>query len=250
MQFTRPIVMTIAGFDPSGGAGILADIKTLEQQEVYGLAVSTAQTIQTEGSFYSVRWESEADILEGVVRMLSNYSVRVIKLGIIQNIDVLLKVVDTIRSFGSGIQIVLDPVLRSSTGFDFWSARTEKQTLEKVLGAITLITPNCNEALQLMPAEDAKESGRALSKYCAVLLKGGHNIEEPGVDYLYYNDQAIRLDPDIITLFPKHGSGCVLSSAIAGQLALGEDLVSACRKAKLFTERFLMSNTSLLGYYV
>ena len=92
----RPTVMSIAGFDPSGGAGILADVKTFEQHKVHGIGVCTAQTLQTEHRFVSIRWEPEQRILETTRHLLSAYAVRTVKIGIVQNVVMLSRIVDTI----------------------------------------------------------------------------------------------------------------------------------------------------------
>ncbi|WP_457831488.1 bifunctional hydroxymethylpyrimidine kinase/phosphomethylpyrimidine kinase, partial [Staphylococcus aureus] len=94
------------------------------------------------------------------------------------------------------------------------------------------------EVVQLVPAADAKEAAEKISHYFSVLLKGGHNEEEQGVDYLYYNGKVVKLNPNVVTVFPKHGSGCVLSSAITANIALGYGLEEACSKAKVYTEKF------------
>lgn len=88
-----------------------------------------------------------------------------------------------------------------------------------------------------------------LSKYCAVLLKGGHNPEEIGVDYLYTANNILRLAPNNTSVFEKHGSGCVLSSAITANIALDQDLKTACTNAKKYTETYLQSNQTKLGYH-
>ncbi|MFX5756263.1 bifunctional hydroxymethylpyrimidine kinase/phosphomethylpyrimidine kinase, partial [Acinetobacter baumannii] len=80
MQFNRPIVMSIAGHDPCGGAGLFADIKAFEQNKVYGLGVTTAQTLQTENHFISIRWESEENILKAIEQMLSHYNIKAVKI--------------------------------------------------------------------------------------------------------------------------------------------------------------------------
>src|SRR5665648_372914 len=89
MEANRPIVMSIAGFDPCGGAGILADIKTFEQHNVYGLAINTAQTVQTENDFISIRWETEDHILKALETMLTHYNVKAVKIGIVEKISTL-----------------------------------------------------------------------------------------------------------------------------------------------------------------
>jgi hydroxymethylpyrimidine/phosphomethylpyrimidine kinase len=96
---------------------------------------------------------------------------------------------------------------------------------------------------------NAKEAAKKLSAYCNVLLKGGHNEAEKGVDYLYTKNSEERLEGKTEEMFAKHGSGCVLSSAITANLALGTDLITACKKAKQYTEQFLSGKKSLLGYH-
>ena len=94
------------------------------------------------------------------------------------------------------------------------------------------------------------EIAKELSNYCAVFLKGGHNEENIGTDYLLINEQITILKPSEVLSAEKHGSGCVLSSAIAAYLSLDETLENACRKAKLYTEKILQSNLSKLAYHV
>lgn len=250
MQFNRPIAMSIAGMDPCGGAGLLADVKTFEQHKVYGLGVSTAQTLQTENEFLSIRWEEEVNVIQAVHHMLESYEVSAAKIGIVESIEALYNIVSAIHSSNPDIKIIVDPVIRSTTEFNFWSKGVDESLFEELLRKITLITPNYKEVVQLTNNINAKQAAQRLSEYCAVLLKGGHNDEEQGVDYLYITGAVKRLDPDVVTVFPKHGSGCVLSAAIASNLALGLHLTTACIKAKAFTEKFLISNPSLLGYHV
>ena len=250
MQSDRPIVMSLAGLDPCGGAGLFADIKTFEQHNVYGLGITTAQTLQTEDAFFSIRWESDKSILEAIAKMLANYNVQAVKIGIVQNIQSLHRIVSSIYAFNKNIPIIVDPVIRSTTEFNFWQEGFDSALLYQVLQMTELITPNYKEVMQLVPAADEKEAAGKLSCYCNVLLKGGHNEKEPGVDYLYTQTGILKLEPRTAAIFPKHGSGCVLSSSIAANMALGNGLGAACRKAKLYSEKFLLSNQSLLGFHV
>src|SRR5512141_346887 len=93
MQALRNYALSIAGFDPSSGAGLLADIKTFEQHKVYGLGISSAQTLQTENEFFAIRWEQEKDVLQSIDTMLSFYDIKAVKIGIVENIGVLQKIV-------------------------------------------------------------------------------------------------------------------------------------------------------------
>lgn len=249
MEANRPVVVSIAGFDPCAGAGILADIKTFEQQKVYGLGINTALTLQTENDFISISWEDDNNILQSLKMMLSKYDVKAVKIGIIENISVLHQIVSYIHQKNTVIKIVVDTVIKSSSGFDFRNEKINEQLLFEALSKIFLITPNYNEVLQLMPSSNAKKSAKKLSAYCNVLLKGGHNKEEPGVDYLYMKNKIERMEGDTNNTYAKHGSGCVLSAAITANLALGFDLVSSCKNAKKYIEQFLSSNNTLLGYH-
>jgi hydroxymethylpyrimidine/phosphomethylpyrimidine kinase len=249
MQTKRSIVLSIAGFDPSGGAGILADIKTFEQHKVYGLAVITGVTLQTESEFASVRWESEADIIEGIEKMLGHYSVTAIKIGLVENAVMLQDILSAIQAFGKRIPVIVDPVITSSTGYGFWENEgVGKELLEKFRN-ILLLTPNFKEVLQLSSGGSAKEAARKLSAYCNVLLKGGHNNEEPGMDYLFTAEGIQRIPPSEGVTYPKHGSGCVLSASIAANIAIGFGLAASCTIAKKYAEEFLRSNETLLGYH-
>lgn len=249
MATTRPIVLSIAGFDPCAGAGILADIKTFEQHNVYGLGINTARTLQTENQFFSISWEEEKDILQSLEIMLSRYDVKAVKIGIIENIGTLEKVIFFIHQKNESIKIVVDTVIKSSSGFHFWDEQMNEAILASIFSKTFLITPNYNEVLQLMPSSNAKEAAKKLSPYCNVLLKGGHNQEEVGVDYLYMKNSIEKLDGNTGNIYAKHGSGCVLSAAITANLALGFDLVSSCKNAKRYIEQFLSSNNTLLGYH-
>ena len=101
----------------------------------------------------------------------------------------------------------------------------------------------------MLPAADAKIAAQQLAQYCAVLLKGGHNTAEPGVDFLYQQEECSSLLPIAGVVTAKHGSGCVLSASITANIALGDDLLTACTKAKIYIEQFLSSNNTLLGYH-
>ncbi|KIC92083.1 hydroxymethylpyrimidine/phosphomethylpyrimidine kinase [Flavihumibacter sp. ZG627] len=250
MEPPRVIALCISGMDPSAGAGILADIKTFEQHKVYGIGITTAQTLQTENEFVSIRWEKESDIIDAVNYLMKQYRVAAVKIGVVQHIQSLCNIVAAIREIDPAVPIVADPVISSTSAFTFWDGAIDESLLIKVLKMLTIITPNLQEAERLSPGSDAPAAARILSQYCPVLLKGGHNVEYPGYDFLYMPAGIELLVPETEKVFPKHGSGCVLSSSITANLAVGNPLLKACVNAKSFTEHFLNSNTSLLGYYV
>lgn len=245
----RPIVLSLAGLDPSAGAGLLADIKTFEQNFVYGLGIATAQTLQTENQFLKIKWEKNDDVVFAAEKMLLHYDVKAVKIGITENISVLKKIVETIYAINPLIKIIVDPVIRSGTGFQFWNEKINNEALAQILSKIYLLTPNYQEIMQLTIADDPMHAAQKLSQFCSILLKGGHNNEEKGVDYLFRSGEVIRIETEENAVFPKHGSGCVLSSAIAANLAKGLTTEVACKEGKKYVEQFLKSNESLLGYH-
>jgi hydroxymethylpyrimidine/phosphomethylpyrimidine kinase len=249
MSKKRPFVVSIAGLDPSAGAGVLADIKTFEQLRVYGFAISTANTIQTENEFAAIQWTDLDFVLQSVQIIFNSYDIKAIKIGIVPSLDFLKAIVFLIRKCSPETIIIWDTVLKSSTQFDFLTIENQAILID-ILKEIDLITPNYNEIFQFSSKGcNAETTAILLSKHCPVLLKGGHNPTEIGFDYLYLENKYFKLAPNTTDIFDKHGSGCVLSSAITAHLALGQELKTACANAKKYIEAYLQSNTSKLGYH-
>ncbi len=242
--------MSIAGLDPSGGAGLLADIKTFEALGTYGLGVCTALTVQTESRFLSVEWQSAEQIIAQAAPLLETYPVAYCKIGILKDAATILEVIQVVKAIRPHIRIILDPVLKASAGYSFHDT-AQLSVWKKVLEQVYLLTPNYQEALLLSGEEEGHNAATTLAAYCAVLLKGGHRQERPGVDSLYTDTvNILDIPAGNENVFPKHGSGCVLSAAITAQLAAGSSLPTACITAKLYTEKFLASHSSLLGYHI
>ncbi|RAJ01541.1 hydroxymethylpyrimidine/phosphomethylpyrimidine kinase [Chitinophaga skermanii] len=240
--------MSFAGFDPSAGAGLLADIKTFEQHKVYGFGICTANTMQTDDTFSRVQWNATNEIIEQAIPLLEKFDVKTVKIGIVENLDTLQSIITTVIRIRPHVQFVWDPVLSASAGYNF-HANFAQTKLQQSLQLIHLVTPNYNEALKLHPASNGEEAALGLAKHCAVLLKGGHHPTATGFDTLFYNNQVNVLPPLGNKASAKHGSGCVLSAAIVASLALGNDLFTACRLAKSYTYQILTSNNTLLGYH-
>nr|WP_288834170.1 hydroxymethylpyrimidine/phosphomethylpyrimidine kinase [uncultured Flavobacterium sp.] len=249
MSTNRPFVLSIAGFDPSAGAGVLADIKTFEQHQVYGFAINTANTIQTENDFMSIQWTALDFVLQSIETLFQAYEIKAVKIGIVPSLDYLKSIVFSIKKLSPKTKIVWDTVLRSTTEFDFLTIENQNDLIA-VLNEIELITPNYYEILKLDSKEKSVELiAEKLSKNCSILLKGGHHPTEVGTDYLHTPNQSFRLSPKNTEIYPKHGSGCVLSAAITANLALEQELLTACKNGKNYTENFLLSNPSQLGHH-
>ncbi|WP_343613678.1 hydroxymethylpyrimidine/phosphomethylpyrimidine kinase [Flavobacterium sp.] len=244
MSTDRPFVLTIAGLDPSGGAGILADIKTFEQHKVTGFAISTANTIQTEKQFHEIQWTDLSFVIRSIETLFLNYKISAVKIGIVSSLHDLNRIVSTIKLLSPSTKIVWDPVLRSTTKFEFMNIEN-RYDLNKILSKIDLITPNYLEAKILFPDFISKEKEFSTN----ILLKGGHNEKALGTDRLFLKDEVLELLPSEKNCFEKHGSGCVLSSAIASNLALNLTIKEACKNAKIYIENYLSSTTTLIGYH-
>ncbi len=244
----RPYALTIAGFDPSAGAGVLADVKTLEANGVYGLAACTALTVQNDVSFERVSWVGLADVRDQIRLLLARFDINFIKIGLIESLPLLRELIGWLKAQKPAVQLVWDPVLRATAGYEF-HARPEAALLQAICRELALITPNQPEALRLVPAPTPAAAAEALAAWCPVLLKGGHAAGDLATDVLLLPEARHALATPRLPHGAKHGSGCVLSAAVLARLALGDDLAAACRAGKAYTAAFLGSNDTLLGYH-
>jgi hydroxymethylpyrimidine/phosphomethylpyrimidine kinase len=248
----RPNVLVIAGYDQSAGAGVLADVKTMEAHGVYAYAVCTGFTFQNELVITRVQWFMEQEIFEQIDLCFLSARFDWAKIGIGRSVGMIEAIIRRLRDHHPDIKIVLDPVIRASSGRDFWE-ETDGEGFESLASQSYLLTPNWEEVGWLYPGEDVLECCRrlTLSSACHVYLKGGHNPEQPGRDYLWSNGEAMVLDPamNIGPVYPKHGSGCVLASSLAANLSLGYPMPEAALRSKRYIEQFLTSNKTLLGWH-
>ncbi|MFW2135672.1 hydroxymethylpyrimidine/phosphomethylpyrimidine kinase [Chryseobacterium sp. TY4] len=245
MYSERPFVLSVAGFDPCGGAGILADVKTFEQHQVQGLAVMTANTLQTENHVFSVRWIAIEDVLKSIKALLDFYRIKAVKIGVVPNSNYLKSIVDVLNMSSSKPIIVWDSVLKSSSGKTFFNEK-DIHNVKEILPHFDLITPNFLEFEYLKSMKILNENQKMP---CNVLLKGGHRKDAEGSDILFTENEIFDIKPKTEKVFQKHGSGCVLSSAIAANLSLGNTMKQACTEAKNYMENYLNSSPNLLGHH-
>jgi len=244
----RPNILTIAGLDPSNGAGLTADVKTFETLKCYGLSVCTANTIQDDVTFKACHWVHVDVILDQIEVLFNRFQINYVKIGIVENWLTLSVLIDRVLELNPSVKIVLDPVLKSSSNFDFHSSNNE--VLEEILSKIYLLTPNYNEIEKLYPEKSIEDTIQHISSITNLFLKGGHHPNQLGKDELFTKEgKQFSLNPKLKNCSEKHGSGCVLSSAIMSYLALGFPLLKACYRGKRYTEKFLSSNQSLLGFH-
>lgn len=244
----RPYLLSIAGFDPSAGAGVLADIKTFETNKVYGLGVCTAITYQTGSSFEGLDWVPEDKIIRQLDILFKEYTVNWVKIGLIQNFDILNRIVDRIRELNPGARIVWDPIIKASAGYVFHESM-ESGNLFELAGKMLLITPNLEEIRFFFPDHSPEEGAKWLSEKTAVLLKGGHNEGKEANDLLFQKGKNTARLISEKSDYKKHGSGCILSSAILTNLAKDYELAEACREGKEYITDYINSHSGILGYH-
>ncbi len=242
---TPPIVLSIAGYDPSGGAGVLADLKTFAAHGVYGMACITALTVQSTQGVQRVQALAPGLVMESLDCLASDVRFSSIKVGMLGEHTVATAVVNWLHG-QVGVPVVLDPVLRSSSGSHLLDEEGIKMLREEWLGRVDWITPNLTELAALasvrLPVNRAETEDAAsqLQQLAArrgnpglkIVVTGGH-AEKP--DDLLLTGAGHRWYPgEHVETTSTHGTGCAFSSALASRLALGDDDDSAVRSAKEF----------------
>lgn len=243
----KPFVLSIAGFDPSAGAGILADIKTLENNDVYGLGVVSALTWQNDREFEKVEWIDVDKIVSQVQVLLRRYQLKHIKIGLIESAEVLYQLLRFLKSNIEEPVIIYDPILKASAGFTFHDADPD-QFIE-IMRGVDCITPNIPEATHLFGDEDLHDRLMELRRAFNIYLKGGHTGSNMSMDVLYTKEDIYTFSNPRLPNGEKHGSGCVLSSSLTAQLALGKSLPDAAERANKYTYQFLGSSETPLGHH-
>ncbi|HEY4290860.1 MAG TPA: hydroxymethylpyrimidine/phosphomethylpyrimidine kinase [Puia sp.] len=255
MGIERANVLVVAGYDQSAGAGVLSDVKTLEAHGVYGYAVCTGFTFQNEREMSRVQWFSMKEVFEQIDLCFATRRFDWVKMGITPSMKAAAEIIAHLRRHNPGVRVVLDPVIRASSGVAFWAgiAAEKMDDWEAVFGMCHLLTPNWEEMGWLYPGEDLMERCRVLTREggSSIYLKGGHHPSVPGTDYLWSGGELQVFD--VMTggglVYPKHGSGCVLSSSLTANLALGYSLPAAAAYSKRYIGQFLTSNKTLLGWH-
>lgn len=248
IRLETPFVMSIAGFDPSSGAGISADLKTFEATGSYGLGVCSAITFQNENRYDGTRWSSLEDIRKQCELQFSLHQPGYLKIGLIESLETMDRLTEWIVNKYPGVKIVWDPVLKASAGYTFHTVKGV--SVSSILDRIYLITPNTEEVRQLFGQDCTPHSLQEYSRKHRVniLWKGGHNAGPEVTDYL-----ITPTDIQGFTLFrsgqEKHGTGCIFSAALVSALAQGISLPDACNRAQVYVSRAIESNTGKLSYH-
>ena len=246
----QPVALTIAGSDPSGGAGIQADLKTFHQLGVFGEAAITLITVQNTLGVQRVEVLA-ADLVEAqVTSVLEDIPPQAAKTGALGSIDV----VRAIARLAAGFRfpLVVDPVMISKSGAPLLSEEAAQVMLRELVPHAFLLIPNLPEAAALTghrveTMEEMREAARFLAGEGtqAVLVKGGHSADPTSTDILLYKDEFTEFPAERVNTKNTHGTGCTYSAAITGLLASGLDLRRAVRQAKQFITDAIQTNPGL-----
>ncbi|MGB0870406.1 MAG: hydroxymethylpyrimidine/phosphomethylpyrimidine kinase [Flavobacteriales bacterium] len=248
MARIREKVLTIAGFDPSGGAGILADIKAFEENKCLGMAVQTAFTIQNEVEVEDVFWHADTKVEAQIKILAKTNQFDAIKIGICKDFEKFIQILNWCHQYFPKAKVIWDPILKSSSGFDFiGNLNADDIPWTK----IDWITPNWTEAKAIFNLEDESliKGIQKLNLPTKILVKGGHNPKKDGRDHLITNGNIYPFKAKRQIEYQKHGSGCIFSASLTAMVARHFPDIKAVLKSKKYTLNCLESNSSLLAYH-
>ncbi|MGO9404419.1 MAG: bifunctional hydroxymethylpyrimidine kinase/phosphomethylpyrimidine kinase [Terriglobales bacterium] len=244
MAVTPPVVLTIAGFDPSSGAGITADIKTIAAHECYGISCITALTVQSTQGVRRVQGVDPSIVAETLQELVSDLVVAAVHIGMLGNGQVA-EVVANFLDQARLPHIVLDPVLKSSSGADLLDTAGARFLIERLFPLAELVTPNLDEASALtgMPVTNLDEMGEAAARLHSlgaanVVVTGGHLEKEKAIDLLSFatprgaEQEIFKADRQRSN--STHGTGCAFATALACHLAHGRGLPEAVLLSKAY----------------
>lgn len=241
-----PVVLTIAGSDPSGGAGLAADLKTFHQHGVYGCAVISLLTVQNTTSVSRVEVLPASLVAAQLDAVLGDLAPAAAKTGALGSAEVVAAVAS--RFARADIPLVVDTVRIAKHEAVLLDDSARRAVLDELLNVAALITANADEAAWLADRPVRDEAGaRAAAEQLvrlgarAVLIKGGHLGGAEAVDLLLHGRELTRLRAPRLPARHTHGVGCTLSAAIAANLALGLGMAAACERAKRFVSAAIAS---------
>lgn len=236
-------VLTIAGSDSCGGAGIQADLKTFSANGVYGMSVITAVTAQNTQGVFAVQDIDEDIIKAQIDAIFTDIVVDAVKIGMVSRISTIDAIGEKLKQY-KPLNVVLDPVMISKSGYSLLKPESQTALINELIPLAAIITPNIPEAEEILKkvgaditiiktVEDMERATEEIYKLGCnnVLLKGGH-MDGEAVDVLYNGKDIIHFHSQRINTKNTHGTGCTLSSAIASNLALGFNINDAVKNAK------------------
>lgn len=245
-------ILTIAGLDNSGGAGLLADIKTFSAFGCYGMSAVTLVAVQNSLGVKD-RFIIDLPIIKGQIETIfEDMPPKAVKMGMLLNEDIILMVADYLEKHAKDIPIVLDPVMMCKGNISLLSPEATNTLVKRLVPLATIITPNIPEAMIIIGEDPIKttlpheEIALRLQNMGvkAAVVKGGHYETEESTDILIeQGKKMIKLSTPRINTRHTHGTGCTLSAAITALLAQGYSIEDSVRKAKQFLTNALLSTT-------
>ncbi len=244
------VCLTIAGLDPSGGAGVVADIKTFTAFGCFATAAVTSLTFQNTCGVYGAAHQTAETVRRQIEPIIDDFEISALKTGMLPTAEIIEETARIVKE-NCLKNYVLDPVVRSTSGFDLIDDAALRSLIEKLFPLAELVTPNLFEAeriarIRIKSEADIKKAARIMQSSGAknVLIKGGHFFEATNQtgkganriarDYLFAGEDLRVFEAGFIDTTATHGTGCALASAIAANLALGNDLVKSVDTAKRF----------------
>jgi hydroxymethylpyrimidine/phosphomethylpyrimidine kinase len=244
-----PVALTIAGSDPSGGAGIQADLKTFHQHGVYGMSVVTLLTVQNTQSVSAVRHLDPEFVLAQLDAVLADIPPQAVKTGALGNATIISALAERAAEFS--FPLVVDPVMISKHGAALLDEDAVESLKSRLLPHAFCVTPNIPEStaltgINVTDRATMEQAARAIADLgpAHVLIKGGH-AAGPALDLLWSGGEFHEFAAERIVSRSTHGTGCVLSAAVTARLACGHALVSAVRHAKLFVTEAIRTAAGL-----
>lgn len=253
MRFLKQMMnlLTIAGSDSSGGAGIQADIKTFAAHGAFGMSVITAVTAQNTCGVTAVQNISEDMIRKQIDAIFEDITVHGVKIGMVSDINIIKCIAERLRFYKPNI-IVLDPVMISKSGYNLLEENACEALCQELLPLATLITPNLPEAavicgFEVTDKDDMLKAAKHIQAMGArnVLIKGGH-LEDTADDLLYDGQEAIWFNGKKINTTNTHGTGCTLSSSLLSNLTRGMNVQQAVSTSKVYITNAI-ANAIALG---
>jgi len=233
----KKTALTIAGSDCSGGAGIQADLKTMTMNGVYAMSAITALTAQNTTGVRAIQESTPEFLGQQIDAVFEDIYPDAVKIGMVSSSELICVITDRLRVHKAK-NIVVDPVMVATSGSALMKTDAVQTLIREMLPLAALVTPNIPEAqvlsgLTITGKDDMIMAAKKISEecHCAVLLKGGHSINDAN-DLLYANGNAVWFTGKRIDNPNTHGTGCTLSSAIAANLAKGYSLADSVQKAK------------------
>ena len=220
---TPPRLLTIAGSDSGGGAGIQADLKTFAAHGAYGMSAITALTAQNTLGVRAVHEVPPEVVAAQIDAVFEDIGVDAVKIGMLASAPIVRAVADRLR-FWKPLRVVLDPVMVAKSGDALLRDDAVEALLEELVPLCEIVTPNLPELARMTGGQGAEELAR---RGPAVLAKGGHAEGDEVVDVLVVGEEVHRFRHPRLATTSTHGTGCTLSSAIAARLGRGEDLPRA-----------------------